>query len=508
MERRRGRKRNRRRRDRRTQLRNRIAMVLGLVFVCVLLGSLFYYLSMRKYVNKQEEQSILAGVFIGESDVSGKNEKEARAEVEALLASYENTILKLLVSKGKEVEVSLKELGFQASNIEDAVKQAVNCGKTGSVVRRYRDIKNVEKNGKHILLTYSIDEQIAGNVLPERCNGFYEAPQDAALSHTGEALTIVKGKEGTTLDVKVSVKNINDFLKEWQGKAGTVKMKGKKTKPDIEAADLKEVQNLLGTYTTYYGEDGTGRSQNIVTGANHINGSLIMPGEEYSANAAMEPYTYENQYAEADSYESNTVVQTMGGGICQISTTLYNAVLFAELEITQRAPHSMLVNYVQPSMDAAIADDVLDLKFRNNLDAPVYLEAVLAEGNLTFNIYGKETRSPGQRVEFISETMEKEEPKGKQFIATDDAVGFYQTAREAHEGLTAQLWKVVYEDGVEVSRNVINNSQYLASPETVEVGTGSDNPEVSAKLNSAITSQDENTILAALQEISAGGTQE
>ena len=221
--------------------------------------------------------------------------------------------------------------------------------------------------------------------------------------------------------------------------------------------------DLLGTYTTFYGSDGSGRAQNIETGASHIGGTLLAPGEELSANAAMEPYTYENGYAEAASYESNTVVQTMGGGICQVSTTLYNAILYAELEIVERYPHSMLVGYVEPSMDAAIADDVLDLVFKNNQKTPVYIESVLSGGNLTFNIYGKETRDPGRTLEFVSETTESKETEGKRFVATEDYIGYMGLQSAAHPEISAQLWKVVYENGVEVSRDVINYSTYVAA---------------------------------------------
>lgn len=225
-------------------------------------------------------------------------------------------------------------------------------------------------------------------------------------------------------------------------------------------------------------------------------------------NALMEPYTEENGYAMAASFENGEVVDSMGGGICQVSTTLYNALLLSEVEITERYAHSMLVSYVEPSMDAAIADDVKDLKFRNNKEDPIYIESVLSDGNVGFNIYGKETRPENRSIEFESETIETTESDEIRYVATDDYIGAMYTSSSAQEGLTAQLWKIVYEDGEEVSRDTVNYSQYNGSAETISVGTASDNEEDTEKMNAAIETQDEDQILAAIEEITEGSSEE
>lgn len=280
------------------------------------------------------------------------------------------------------------------------------------------------------------------------------------------------------------------------------------TKPEIQASDLKELSDVLGTFQTYYGDDGSSKAINVEAGANHIGGHLVKPGEEFSANTAMEPYTEENGYTEGGSYENGQVVQTMGGGICQVSTTLYNALLLAEVEITERMPHSMLIDYVEPSMDAAIADDVKDLKFKNNYKTPIYIESVLSDGYLTFNIYGKETRDKNRTIEYVSETLDTEEAEGTRFVETDEYVGYYEVISGAREGLSAQLWKVVYENGEEVSRDVVNTSHYASSPMTIGVGTNTSNSALKSRIESAIASQDKDTILSAISSGSYDGDED
>ena len=122
------------------------------------------------------------------------------------------------------------------------------------------------------------------------------------------------------------------------------------------------------------------------------------------------PFDAENGYALAPSYENGTTVDSYGGGICQVSTTLYNAVMRAELEIVTRSAHSMIVTYVEPSMDAAIAGTFKDLQFKNNQETPIYIEGYTNGGTLGFRIYGKETRPDNRKVTFESEVTSQTDP--------------------------------------------------------------------------------------------------
>ena len=188
----------------------------------------------------------------------------------------------------------------------------------------------------------------------------------------------------------------------------------------------------------------------------------------------MEPFSADNGYYLAGSYLNGRVVDSYGGGICQVSTTLYNAVIRAELEIVERSPHSMTVNYVPLSADAAISGTAKDFKFKNNLDNPIYIEGYTANGYLYFNIYGKETRPENRTIEFVSVTEKTLYPGGEK--VTEDPskpAGYRQVVSSAHTGYVASLYKVVYVDGVEESREKFNSSTYGAYPTQVIVGTAS-----------------------------------
>ena len=157
----------------------------------------------------------------------------------------------------------------------------------------------------------------------------------------------------------------------------------------------------------------------------------------------------------------------------------------------------MIVGYVDPSADAAIAGTYKDLKFTNNTDAPIYIEGYTQDMVLYFNVFGQETRPSDREVIFESETLSTTDP-GVQYQASGGhPIGYISQKQSSHVGYTAQLWKIVKVGGVEQSREVFNKSTYKASPRIVVVGTASANPEAVAAMNAAVASQNQGAIEAA-----------
>lgn len=191
---------------------------------------------------------------------------------------------------------------------------------------------------------------------------------------------------------------------DWNGEAGSVELAINVEEPKGNAEELAQITDVLGSFTTSYSTSGKARSANVANGANLINGTTVYPGEEFSTYKTVSPFSEANGYYMAGSYLNGKVVDSIGGGICQVSTTLYNAVLRAELEVTERHNHSMIVTYVDPSADAAIAESAgKDFRFVNNTDYPIYIEGYVSDKKITFNIYGKETRSSSRKVSYVSE---------------------------------------------------------------------------------------------------------
>ena len=163
-------------------------------------------------------------------------------------------------------------------------------------------------------------------------------------------------------------------------------------------------QDILGSFYTYFNSGEVGRNGNIRRAADLINNMTLLPGQDFSMNQSIGPVALDNGYYIALVIANGEFVEGIGGGVCQVATTLYMAVLHAELEILQRRAHSRLVGYVPPAFDSVLATPYLDLRFRNDQATPVTIETIFDYRNnrLTVNILGQETRPEGRTIYFES----------------------------------------------------------------------------------------------------------
>ena len=452
-------------------------------------------------VVSQDAQTIADGVKIGSVDVSGMTGSDAKNAVTEYINSLKAATFTLTGAENKTVEATAEDMGVTA-DVDSAVEKAQAVGKSGSLIRRYKETQDLKKSDVVIDMKLQVDKQKTANLLYANGDSLNVKAVNMGLKRENGAFTIIDGQDGQEVDYVQSVYAINDFLVEqWDGSNNTIQLVVSDVKPEGSEEELAKVKDVLGTFTTTFPLNSAGRTQNVTRGCESINGSVVYPGEEFSADAAMRPYTEDNGYALAASYSNGTTVESFGGGICQVSTTLYNAVIRAELEVTARFNHSMTVGYVDLSADAAIAGDYKDFKFVNNSDAPIYIEGSCSGGVLTFTVYGEETRPANRQVSFESETLETINPEVQYNVTSSQPVGYYHVDQSSHTGYKARLWKVVTVDGVEQSREVFNNSTYKASPKIITVGTGGASEEQAAQIQGAVGSNDEAQIQGAIAAV-------
>ena len=425
---------------------------------------------------QDSSETISSGVYIGDVNVSGMTEDEARQAVEEGMSAIRSTSITLKVDDATAV-VNAGEFGLSWKNT-DVVEEALGLGKSGNIIKRYKDKKDLENESKRYTMEYSTDKDAIKKVIQAKADVFNREPTDAEISTDSGVFEVIRGENGIEVNVDKSVKKIYKYMKEeWDGESTTIELFADVKEPECTTDDLASITDVLGTATTYYGSTYS-RNKNVETGAAKLNGHLIMPGEVFSVTSAVTPFTEENGYEPAPSYESGKVVDSYGGGICQVSTTLYNAVLKAELEVVERHNHSMIVTYVDPSKDAAIAEGLMDFQFANNTEYPVFISGYAYGGELTFTIYGHETRDPNRTVEYVSETTSTTNPEGvKLYAASDQPVGYLAQTQSAHQGLTAVLWKYVTENG-ETTKEQVNSSTYQAVPVSYDVGVSTDDPTI------------------------------
>ncbi len=459
-------------------------------FVSVTLMTLLLVCGSSFLINAEETPQMKTGIFIEDIDISGMTAEEATAAVEDYITEMQDMPVILRAAQGNEIEVCASDFGMEWSNPE-IIDEAISLGKSGNMIARYKELKDLETNGVTYNLEYSFDDTMVAQVIQEKCAEFDQHAQNATMERVNGEFVIHEEIAGAIVDEAASVEAIKTALSSGENmteEGVVIELVAKVEEPVGTAEDLAQVKDLLGTFTTSYSSSGTARSANVANGASLINGSVIYPGEEYSFYDNVKPFTYDNGYYMAGSYLSGMVVDSMGGGICQVSTTLYNAVLMAELEVTERHNHSMIVTYTQVSGDAAISESAgKDFRFVNNTDAPIYIEGITTdEKKITFNIYGVETRDENRTIAYENVILEVIQPDYEKIIADSGQGVGYVKVQSAHVGYKAQLWKVVYVDGVEVSREQVNSSSYSMSPRTAIVGINTANPQRQEEILAAI----------------------
>ena len=468
-----------------------------IIFAAVLWGA-----STSVFAKETDDATIPANVYIGEVSVGGMTVDEAKEAVTDYVK--DTTDVDVVLKAGeKSVTVKAEELGLGWGNTKVA-EEAVNIGKSGNLIKRYKDQKDLENENKVYNIVYTVDEEKTRAVLTEKSAELNQKAVNASLKRENGAFIYEDGKQGIVMNIEGSVQSVvSYFNNEWDVKEPEVELVADVEEPEGNKESLSRVKDVLGTYHTDFSSSTAERVINIKNAVSKIDGTVLYPGEEFSVYEAIAPLDAENGYELAGAYENGTTVQSYGGGVCQVSTTLYNTVLYSELNVTQRSNHSMMVHYVDPSRDAAIAGTYKDLKFQNSTDAPIYIEGYTSGGIVYFTIYGEETRPSNRKVEYQSETVSQDTPP-VQIAAAAAPVGYVAVTQKANAGQSAKLWKIVTVDGVEQEREVVNTSKYASSPKIIAVGNVSDDPNACAAINAAIATQDEATVRAVAAQCAAG----
>lgn len=495
---------SKRRREVRRKKRQLLISGALLLFLVCFFGGLYYWL--YQYVHKVPANVILDNVCIGAADVSGMTAEEAAEALNIMMAQYEGEQFNFQIDEETNVEVLYRDMGITYNDTDAYITAALAYGREGSLWSCFGKIRELKDTPKIIGVDYIIDGDRTEALLTEKVVPLEQPAVNAGISRNDGQFEYTDEQEGWKVNITETIRILEEYLdgEDIDFSSGTITVAKTTDTPKITVADLETIQDVLGTFGTEAG--GGDRWNNLKTGAAAIDGTVVMPGEEVSAYDMTAPYTPENGYYEASAYENGQVVASIAGGICQVSTTLYNAVINAELEVTQRAPHSMLVSYVKPSRDAAIAGDYKDLKFKNNYDTPIYIQSFIDDNNiLTMTIYGKDIREEGRELIFTSETIKNVEPEGepKYVASSDKSIGYMEQTQSRRSGMEARLIKTVKVNGQVVSEDTFNTSTYNASAGVVTVGTGSYNSDAVSVMKTAIATQNGEKIKQAIQQAQA-----
>ena len=419
----------------------------------------------QEYDEIVNSKYFLEGVTVEGVAIGGKTMSEAEAMLKELIASKALSGKLPLTLNDQTYYFDLSTVPV-TTNLADVLALAFQLARSGNVEDVLTEAENIRTNGKAFTLTLqydfsSISAQVAALAAeidqPASSATFDKIDKDA---HT---VTIAQGTSGIAVDQQALVQSITTAL-----------MGGDYTTPiaiPLQASPSispdAQVTFLSTSAETSFSGSSSNRIYNIQKGADLINGYVLKPGETFSTNGVLGTRTLANGWKMANAYVSGTTEEQAGGGVCQLSSTLYNAVVKADLEIVSRRNHSMPVSYMRKGLDATInsVGNIIDFKFKNNTDSDVVIFAWTSGKTLHFKLYRCEFATDEyDEIRLTSEKIDTIYPSGEMVEELDPTlpVGSEEIVVERKNGERWQSYKNYYKDGKLVKTEKLAVSTYSA----------------------------------------------
>ena len=297
----------------------------------------------------------------------------------------------------EDISSQLPDTVIESSYYIDENNLIITAGKTGLIVDVNKTANSILQSLYNLSYSNNTLEIFTESKKPQEIDiekihkEIYKEPINASYDENTHIVT--PSENG--LDFAISIEEINNMLKT-QKDEYTIKLKTLSPNITTSMIGMEAFPDLLSTFSTRYVTSNKNRTTNLRLAANKINGTVIIPGETFSFNKIVGKRTIEAGYKDAAIYQDGKVVDGLAGGICQISSTLFNAVVYANLEITERRNHQFVPSYVTAGRDATVVYGAQDFKFKNTRNYPIKIICSVNNGIAKFDIYGlKESNEYG-----------------------------------------------------------------------------------------------------------------
>ena len=418
------------------------------------------------YIWLFNNSKIFPGIFINDINVGRLTPEEARLEIDKRLKRQLDEFVIQLVYKDNSWNLLPGDIGLCYLS-DDSIEKAYKLGREGNCFYRIRTVLNLRKNPRIIKLTPGYDLSEVENKIDEISKTINKSPVDAKIERKNGNFIVTKEVSGTEIDKEVLKYNISTAINNFNSISIDIEVRA--TEPKITKEDLDSIRDLIGESVTAFNTGDRGRTENIKIASDDINNTVLMPGEEFSFNDTTGPRDAKSGYKEASVIMDGEFVTGMGGGVCQVSTTLYQAALRSDMEITSRQNHGLPISYVPMGQDATVAYGYIDLKFRNNKEYPVYMESFVRGGELYMRLYSK--KIDNMHINLKSEILEVIEPK----MQTKKDANMYlwerKVGKSGKKGYRTATYKIYLQEGQEVKRELVSRDYYPPKDGLIIEGT-------------------------------------
>ena len=381
-----------------------------------------------------ESDKIVSGVESDGKDIGGMNEQQAKKFFEQSAA--QKSIPLTFSYGGMEFKIQPEEIDL-TPQIDKAVTEAESYGRGGGLLGNLGEQVACLAGGRDVKLAAVYDENLLNQKLDEIAAQVNVQPVNARCNlHSNGMIEPIAGVIGKKLDTEKLAASLKEPLTNLTISKQAVALELDDVEPFIKTEDIENIDTILGEYSTYYYPGD--RGDNIWIAANAISDKILKTGWEFSFNTTVGPRTWDAGYKPAGVIINGKPDIDYGGGVCQVSSTLYNAILLAGLTPTERTPHFFQSSYIGYGRDATVADGQIDFKFRNDLPHTVYITASATGSTLTVSVLGTKADLNGETI--------------------------------AVENEGASLYRTYYKDGQVVKDEYLHTDQYYTPSATETQG--------------------------------------
>ncbi|MBR5913589.1 MAG: VanW family protein [Selenomonadaceae bacterium] len=374
-----------------------------------------------------DSDKVISGVRYDGKDIGGMTAAQAKNFFEQSAAQKMQPLT--FTYNGQEFKIQPQDINW-TPKVNDAVNEAESYGRGKGLLGNFGEQINSFMGGHDVKLAAVYDEDLLNQKLDEIAAQVNTQPVNAYCNlHSNGMIEPIPGVVGKKLDRDKLAESLKDPLTNLTTSKQAIALELDDIEPFIRTEDVASIDTILGEYSTYYYPGD--RGDNIWIAANSIADKIVRPGWEFSFNTTVGPRTWEAGYKPAGVIINGKADVDYGGGVCQVSSTLYNAVLLAGLTPTERTPHYFQSSYIGYGRDATVADGQIDFKFRNDLPHTVYLKADASGSTLTMYVLGTRADLNGTTISI--------------------------------ENDGASLYRTYYKDGQVVKDEYLHTDQYYTS---------------------------------------------
>ncbi|MGI6554156.1 MAG: VanW family protein [Bacillota bacterium] len=422
--------------------------------------------------NTNDEKRIIKGkIYINDILVGGMEIDRARKVIQENFIMFPDEQVQVCYGNQKW-QFSFSELGIKA-DIEGAVREAQQFGKKGPVFQRIEERWIAATKGKKITVPIIIENEKSMSILKPVAVAVEKKALNAKYIYHNQKVEIIPHTNGRQLNMEETINRLLAAAKKASlgSKGMSISLPVEEIHPQVTSEQLKNKSITItnGAYTTYFNTGQTSRSKNIALAVKFLDGTVVPPGATFSFNEAVGPRTKGTGFEEALIIVDKEFVPGLGGGVCQVSSTLYNAVLRAGLKIKERSRHSRVINYVPVGLDAAVSYGFTDFKFINNSDSYVVVCAEVYGGNLEVRILSEKEKEYTIEIKSMIEdtvqprTETRNDPgigEGKEYIESPGKKGYVTRV---------ERWWI--KNGKVERKEVISRDFYPAEAKVIVKGT-------------------------------------